>query len=280
MNGSTASGDSDPDDSDPKKPDDSPEPKSTKARSETPYPYFGLLKVMDIVRAVQRAGGNEAAPATAVQKELGLTKTTDRVWAYGIPSTILFGLIERTGRGDDAQLNLTLLGRCLALPGTPDEERRTKAAAIRTPELYQGLLEKFAGHPVPTKDVLKRILQRDFKILESMAGNAADAFLESVTFAELVTPSGTLASLGGDSDSRAPLDAAPADASPSAPAAGTILVAVPQDYIIYRCKITQGRILDLPLPPNFTRKDAKRIHNFLLTQVDDVDDEKKEAEED
>jgi hypothetical protein len=231
--------------------DDTPETKS-KARSETAYPYFGLGRVAEIVKAVQRAGGNEA-PAAAVFKELGLTKPTERLWAYGIPASSLFGLIEKTGRGDDARLKLTPLGLRLALPGTPDEERRTKAEAINTPELYQGLLEKF-------------------KILESMAGNAAEAFLDSLAFAELITPTGTIAPLDGSSESPTPLDTGPANGSPPSPPEGHKYVDVPHDYIIYRCKITRGRILDLPLPPNFTAKDAERIHAFLLTQVDDEDE--------
>jgi len=162
-----------------------------KVRSETTYPYFGLSKVIDIVQAVRRAGGNDAAPAADVLRELNCTKN-DRIWAYGIPAGIYFGVIERIGRGDDARVKLTALGLRIALPGTDDEARATMVAVFKSPELYSKLLERFAGHPVPSKDVLRNILQRDFKIVESMAGNAADAFLDSLKVADLISPTGTI----------------------------------------------------------------------------------------
>ncbi|HEY3806083.1 MAG TPA: hypothetical protein VGL61_25950 [Kofleriaceae bacterium] len=225
--------------------------------------------MVEIIKAVQRAGGNDAS-AEDVLRELNVGKT-DRLWAYGIPAAILFGLVERNGRGDHARLSLTPLGMRLALPGLQDEERATKAAVFRTPELYAKLLEKFANHPVPSKESLKNILQRDFKIVESMAGFAADAFLESLKTAELVTPAGTV--IGGDA-------AGAADEKPDAkktdsemkdppPPPGMQNVAVPNDFIVYTCKIGKGRIIKVPLPPDFTQVDVDRLHAFLKTQVDD-----------
>lgn len=239
-----------------------------KLRSETPYPYYGLAKVTEIVKAVQRVGGNQAAPAADVLRDLNISKT-DRLWAYGIPAAAMFDLIERVGRGDDAQIKLTDLGLRLALPGTPDEERATKASAFKTPELYTKLIEKFAGHPVPTKEVLKNILQRDFKILESMAGNAADAFLESLKVADLITPNGAIM-LGGTAPRADEKPDKPASDMPRPPS-GMQHVSVPADFIIYRCKISGGRVLEIPLPPDFKQTDANRMHAFLLTQVDDAD---------
>jgi len=65
-------------------------------------------------------------------------------------------------------------------------------AVFRAPELYTRLLEQFAGVPAPGKDVLKRLLQRDYGIVESMAGNAADAFIESLNAAGLVNSAGII----------------------------------------------------------------------------------------
>lgn len=249
----------------PEKPPE-PEQKGAKARSETPYPYYGLTRVTDIVKAVQRVAGNGAAAAGDLQSELNVTKT-DRMWAYGIPAAILFGVIERIGRGDDAQIKLTDLGKRLALPGPPDEERATKANVFKQPDLYARLLEQFAGNPVPTKDVLKNILQREFKILESMAGNAADAFLDSLKVADLVTTAGTISVGGTPADDMTP----PGNDPPPPPATppGMKNVSVPDDFIVYRAKIGNGRIIDIPLPPKFTKADADRLYAFLQTQVDD-----------
>jgi hypothetical protein len=239
-----------------------------KIRSETPYPYFGLSKVIEIVKAVQRVSGNAPAPAAALLAELKIVKT-DRLWAYGIPAATYFGLVERIGRGDDAQVKLTDLGRRIALPGTPDEERATKASAVRTPELYMKLLEQFAGTPVPSKDALKRILQRDYKIVESMAGGAADAFLDSLTVADVITSNGVISF---DNQPRADEKAERQEETiPDMPPPGMQILKVPSDYTIYRCKIAGGVILEIALPPKFRQVDVKKLHAFLLTQVDDDD---------
>jgi hypothetical protein len=237
-----------------------------KVRSETSYPFYGLAKVTEIVKAVQRAGGNAAAPTADVLKELNITKTTERTWAYGIPAAVLFGVVERIGRGDDAKIKLTALGLRIALPGTPSEERATKVAAFKNPELYSKLLETFAGHPAPSKEVLKNILQRDYKIVESMAGNAADAFLESLKVAELINPAGNITLAAGAGEEAPKIEE---KKEKKAPSNDTQTIEVPADFIVYRCKISGGRVIEIPLPPKFSQADVARLNAFLQTQIDE-----------
>ena len=237
-----------------------------KVRSEVSYPYYGLTKAIEIVEAVRRAGGNEASNE-AVQKELG-AKTTDRLWAYGIPAATQFGLLQRVGRGDEGRVKLTDLAMRIVYPGSPAEGRLARASACKNPELYGKLLEKFAGHPVPTKEGLRNILFREFKIVESMAPNAADAFIDSIKAAELVV--GDRVVLGDATD---PSEKSAPPTSPPAPneaqAATTQTLIVPADYIIYKCKLSGGRVIDVPLPRKFSSADVDRLHNFLKTQIDD-----------
>src|SRR5580658_4718164 len=82
--------------------------KARTERSETQYPFFGLANAIDVVKAVQRAGGKEA-PNADVMREMNVLKTTDRLWAYGIPGANYFGLIERIGRGEAGRIKLTEL---------------------------------------------------------------------------------------------------------------------------------------------------------------------------
>lgn len=44
---------------------------------------------------------------------------------------------------------------------------------------------------------------------------------------------------------------------------------VPSDFVIYKCKIGGGRVIDLPLPPKLARADVKRLCAFLESQVDE-----------
>jgi hypothetical protein len=248
------------------KSDSDPTNGTKKERSGTPYPYFGLSKAIEIVEAVRKAGGNEASSAD-VRQALGVTKTTDRMWAYGIPAAVQFGLVERVGRGEEGRIKLTELAIRLALPGSELEQKAAKIAAFKQPEIYTKLLAKFSGHPVPTKDGLKNIMVREFKILESMAPIAAEAFLDSLNAAELVTAGNTIAFSGESGPVQEKPNAISTTATHAAVTEKTITV--PADFIVYKCKISQGRVIEIPLPSGFTQADVKRLHAFLLTQVDD-----------
>ncbi len=46
---------------------------------------------------------------------------------------------------------------------------------------------------------------------------------------------------------------------------------VPWGFVLYKCKISGGQVIELPLPPKLTAEDVKRLHAFLLTQIDDED---------
>lgn len=47
------------------------------------------------------------------------------------------------------------------------------------------------------------------------------------------------------------------------------MMQVPADYIIYKAKLTGGRVIDFPLPHKFSAADADRLCAFLRTQVDE-----------
>ena len=239
---------------------------AVKARSETPYPYYGLSHAIEMVQAVRRAGGKEA-PSAAVMKELNIAKNTDRLWGYGVPSATQYGLIERIGRGDAGRIKVTDLALRVTNPVSAEAGRNAKIAAAKTPELYAKLLEQFAGHPQPSREGLKNLLYTDHGIVESMALMAADAFLDTLKTADLLTANGEV-SLGGAPPS-APKDKAPDATSESV--SGMQVVHVPADFVIYKCKIGKGRVIDIPLPPNFTKAEAGKLYAFLQTQVDDDD---------
>ncbi len=242
----------------------------TKVRSEAAYPYYGLSNAIAIVEAVRRAGGREA-PSAEVMRELGVAKATDRMWAYGIPGAVQFGLIERVGRGENGRIKVTELGMRVAMPLTPDIGRIAKIAAFRNPELYTKLLERFAGSLQPAKEGLKNLLYTDYKIVESMAPIAADAFLDSLKVAGLVNASNVITSEGSASveEGQKPLPATDVPGSGVPAIAGMQTLSVPADFVIYKCKIGGGRVINIPLPPAFTKTDMKRLHAFLETQVDE-----------
>jgi hypothetical protein len=141
-------------------------------------------------------------------------------------------------------------------------------AAFRTPQLYSKLLERFAGHPVPQKEGLRNLLFREFGIVESMAAYAAEAFLDSLKDAGLINANNSISVNGASAPAAA--NGAGADkptiekpAVDQQPSPGMQLLKVPQDFVIYKCKISGGRIIEIPLPPKFATSDVNRLHAFL-----------------
>lgn len=232
------------------------------ARSETKYPYYSLTKMIEFVTAVRRAGGSEA-PDSDVMRELNLSQKTERLWGYGVPAATYFGLIERVGRGDEGRIKLTELANRIALPGTPEEARAAKVAAVLKPELYAKLLERFAGHPVPSRDGLKNILHRDYKIVESMAPIAADAFLESIKEAGLVTADNVVLS-PTQPPHTAEMGKPPPRKIDDEPKGGETIV-VPPGFVSHRFTLRRNMVVTLPLPEDLTAKDVERLSKWLAT---------------
>jgi hypothetical protein len=58
--------------------------------------------------------------------------------------------------------------------------------------------------------------------------------------------------------------------SPEPERTGMQAVYVPANFIIYKCKLAKGRVIDIPLPPEFTTAEMEKLYAFLKTQVDDL----------
>lgn len=243
-------------------------------RSETPYPFYSLAEAVKVGEAVRKAGGN-SAPDRDVTGALGLTSTQSRGWTYRVSSAREFGIIERTGRGEAARLQITELFARYAHPGSDEEKRAALREMVGSPTLYAQLLARYRGAPKPELQGLANVMWREYGILESVKVDAAKAFLSSIEFAGLLTPQGVIVGTSQPVAASVLEEAAPFDKEPRSKgesiqlAGGVQQVAVPSDFVIYTCKIGKGRLIKVPLPPEFTRAEVERLYAFLLTQVDE-----------
>lgn len=234
-------------------------------RSENPTPQASLTKVIEFVKIVRKAAGNADAPAADVMKEMGITVKTTRAWSFTVPAASQFGLIERIGRGEDAKFRITELAKRIVQPVSADEERAAKMAALRTPLVYQKLLEKYAGCEVPSKDGLVNHLCREFGILESTAPNTADCFLESLGEAQVITTANQI--VLSDQTPASPPKPAPSMQPPAASAAtqGMKPIEVPADFVPHHFTLRRGMVVVIPLPPDLTGNEVKRLSRWLET---------------
>lgn len=244
------------------------------SRSGTKYPFYDLEQAEKFVRSVQASGGNEVSEDDLL-KHLGLSSST-KSWIYGLSTAKEFGLVERRGQKAEARILLTDLGKRLVMPGDTEEQMASRAAAFLCPPLYQKLVTRYRGGPLPQPEFLANILVREHKLLESVATPAAQAFIASAKFAGLAH--GNVLVEGGKRNA-APAEAKPmGDAPPPPPAehgSGERTLRIPSNFNLYSFPLRRELTVTIPLPSELTQKDVARLRKWLDTLV--FDDEEEEV---
>jgi hypothetical protein len=232
-------------------------------RSGTRYPFYDLEEAEKFVKSVQECGGNEVLEDDLL-KHLNLSRTT-KSWVYKLSTAREFGLIEKKGQKSEARITITDRGKRLMLPGDDNELAATRAATFLAPSLYQKLFERYKGAPLPQPKFLANTLVRDHKIVDSVSESAAVAFISSAKHAGMVNAANVL---GDPRKTDATVVQEQKEKLAESPKGGQT-INVPADYIVYKCKISGGRVLEVPLPRDFTKRDVDRLTAFLQTQVDE-----------
>jgi hypothetical protein len=232
-------------------------------RSGTRYPFYDLEEAEKFVKAVQESGGNEVLEDDLL-RHLSLSKTT-KSWVYKLSSSREFGLIDRKGQKSAATITITDLGKRLMLPGDQNELAISRAAAFLKPSLYQKLFERYKGAPVPQPPFLANLLVREHKIVESVALAAANAFINSAKHAKMVSSANVLESpkkcdARGETDETRGMggDDGGADRSKQT-------VRVPDTFIAHVFQLRKDMKITVPLPPDLTHADVKRLHRWMVT---------------
>jgi hypothetical protein len=253
------------------------------AKSETPYPHHDLQEAERVAVAVAEAGGTEAAEDDVLAK-LNLASKTSRSYTYRLSSAKEFGLVTKSGRGDSARVALTALGRRLQMPESPLEVQAARAAAFLTPPLYQQLVQRYGGMPLPDAKGLANVLARDFAVLQSVSTIAAQAFLESARQAGWVNGNGRLQAANdvaaGTGAAQRPLGAhqeaaplAPPQLPPEREQPGQQTLKVPADFIAHTFPLRRDLTVTIPLPVSLTRRDVKRLKSWMDALIIDDEDE-------
>ena len=153
--------------------------KSTLQRQRSPgYPGMGLAKCIDLVKRVYENAHRGEIDSATLAKLLGYSAGSGQ--ALTAASAIKkFGLLE--GRGERHKVSELAL-RVLE-PMTPDERRDAINEAAMKPELYTELFARFGGK-VPSDDVIRAFLIRQYKFAPTGADNFIKAFRETIDLVE------------------------------------------------------------------------------------------------
>ena len=141
------------------------------------YPGVALDDCIENARKIRRGLGTGEYDRSAIAKAMGMaTATAIR------PTAALchFGMLSRRGK----KYSLTELGKALIDPLEGEFDRLARQA-VESPSLYAELLDRFRSEGrVPQQ--LSTVLHRQYEITDKASDLAADVFLQSLQFANLV----------------------------------------------------------------------------------------------
>jgi hypothetical protein len=159
--------------------------KSKKAREKSAqYPSYDLSSCIEFVQVVDRLGGKKQVAEGSLLSELGLSSSNTKSYTGKLSSCRQFGLLDFKA----GLLSITERARLLLYPTEEEEQReiqhkRLMIEAFRSPTLYQNLIKKFDGRPLPSPDTLANILMNEYRIAKAVMKSAAKVFVSSAKFA-------------------------------------------------------------------------------------------------
>ena len=153
--------------------------KTTVQRQRSPgYPGIGLAKCVELVKKVYDNAHRGEVDSATLAKLLGYSAGSGQ--ALTAASAIKkFALME--GRGDGHKVSELALK--ILEPMNPEERRDAINEAARKPELYTEVMTRFGGK-IPSDEVIRSFLIRQYKFAPIGADNFIKAFRETIELVE------------------------------------------------------------------------------------------------
>ncbi len=160
--------------------------RTTQRRSRsTRYPAVPLGEAIEFCKRIDDRG-LDGLPATAIAEGLGYSNVRTNTFSSSLSSARQFGLLAMA----DERYTLTALARSILHPIEPGTLPRLRREAFREPPLYASLSSRFQERRLPDPTALANIVYHHDGITASAKQAAAEAFLASARFAELVDADG------------------------------------------------------------------------------------------
>ncbi|MGB7158012.1 MAG: hypothetical protein WBD40_08090 [Tepidisphaeraceae bacterium] len=162
-------------------------PNEAEASKRSDYPYATFLKALEIAEAVRGLGGNNGnVRKSLIAHKLKVSESAPSL-NQNIGSAKCFSMID--GRGS---YRLTDTAKRYFFPTKTSEKRAAMLAMIKSPTIFESLIERFDGEKIPPTDVLVNVLHREHDVSESWRPRVATLFLSTMREAEVIDSSGIL----------------------------------------------------------------------------------------
>jgi hypothetical protein len=151
------------------------------------YPYYPLANALKTAEAVKDLGGARApVKKSLLAKQLGAVEDS-AAFAQQLASARAFGFLE--GRGDQ---QLTELAKRYFFPTTESDKSLALLDAFSTPTAFAGLLKRFDGDRLPTREIISNIAHRELGVPESWKDRVAALFANSAQTVGVIDSQGFL----------------------------------------------------------------------------------------
>lgn len=148
------------------------------------YPYYSLERSIKFAKIIYDVGGESLAPLDSILSEMDLKNANNRRFTYEKSSAIQFGLVLNIDKG----LQIAKSAMMILFPPSPNDPNKDfklKEALVK-PKIYGEIIKKYRDKKLPKEEFLKNTF-RQKGIIESSLNAAVSAFLESLSFAGVLT---------------------------------------------------------------------------------------------
>ena len=145
----------------------------TRTKSEYLFPTYDFNMGKLIAETVERDGGGALTEET-LAIDLGLSAKSSGFQLKALTAR-QFGLLTKQGE----TLTTTQLAKSIFKPANDDERRKALAESFMKIPLFQAVVNRFKGQPIPQSENFRNILEREFKIDTKRVGDAERVLMDS-----------------------------------------------------------------------------------------------------
>jgi hypothetical protein len=163
----------------------------TEPESDSPkraaYPYYPFKRCLEVAAVINAAGGSRGeVNKDVLAHELDLA-VDSAVFSQLLGATKAFGLIS--GRGS---YSLTELAKQFFYPTDDQQKRVAQLRMIKGPVVFEKLIERFDGNKLPSSEMLKNIIRREFDVADSWIDRTVSLFMNALKVVGVLDESGFL----------------------------------------------------------------------------------------
>lgn len=154
----------------------------TKTRRKNRAIALGLADALRMVEQIHRQGGGGGVPRNSLESIID-SKPTSSLYDRKLAALKSYGLIETQGN----MVSLSPLGKAYATPISSENKKQSALQAFRNIPLFDGLLSRFEGKPLPAiNEFFHNLVADAYSVPHEEVAKWIREFIEGAKFADIL----------------------------------------------------------------------------------------------